>query len=96
MIPKKLAKKHRLICYVDQLEKFQIKLEMMRRNIPTYSRFLRISTFFYINNKGKNDSTWNDWQQEKEHLKSIGVDNIKLNDYKKVIQEIKEVIKKID
>ena len=98
LIPKKLLKKHKLICYVDQLEKFQIALEMKRRNITSYSQFLRMGSFFLINNinMGYNDSPWNDWKQEKEHLKIIGIDQNKINDYKAVINEIKEVIKKID
>jgi hypothetical protein len=97
-IPKRLAKKHKLICYVDQLEKFQIALEMKKRNISSYSQFLRLSSFFFIHNLGtsRQDSTWSDWKQEKDHLVKIGIDTQKINDYKNVIREIKEVIKKID
>jgi hypothetical protein len=98
-IPKKLAKRHRLICYVDQIEKFQIALEMKKRNISSFSQFLRLATFFLINKIGFTQSTqneWSDWKQEKQHLKTIGVDIKKINDYKKVIEEIKKVIKKID
>ena len=94
-------KNNRIIMYVDYPTKMKIGLYMQQNGISGYSNFLRLATFFFINNlnfsnKVYDDSTWNDWKQEKNHLKTMGVESYRINDYRAVIEEIKEVIKKID
>ena len=37
--------------YVNQLQKFKINLFMKQNNIKSFSEFLRMATFFLINNK---------------------------------------------
>jgi len=93
-IPKKLANKHRLIMYVDQLAKFKIALYMNKNNIPSYSEFLRLATFFLINNghKSTKTSVWSDWKMEKEKLVSLGQKEVMFQS--EVIKELKTLFAK--
>lgn len=46
--PKKLERKHRILGYFTQLEKFRINLALKQHNISSYSEFIRQASFFYI------------------------------------------------
>ncbi|MBD3211921.1 MAG: hypothetical protein GF311_04860 [Candidatus Lokiarchaeota archaeon] len=46
--PNKLKRKHRILGYFTQLEKYRINLALKQYNISSYSEFLRQAAFFYI------------------------------------------------
>jgi hypothetical protein len=46
--PKKLERKHRILGYFTQLEKFRINLALKQYHISSYSEFIRQASFFYI------------------------------------------------
>ena len=89
--PKKLANKHRIIMYVDQLAKFKISLYMKSNNIPSYSEFLRLATFFLINNGHKSTKTLDIWQTKKVVTKVSILDDPKHKVKLEVMNELKQL-----
>lgn len=89
--------------YVDQLAKFKIGLYMKKNDIPSYSEFLRLATFFLINNGHKLTKHIDNWQIRKKKTKKVyshsPKDKIKLeviNELKNLFRTGEKILKKIE
>jgi len=72
--PKKLKKKHKIVSYFDQLEKFDLEKFIRENNVASISELIRTSIHFYrrfwdqgftivSKNELKRDKTWDGWSQ---------------------------------
>lgn len=89
--PKKLQNKHRIVMYVDQLSKFKINLFMKQNRIPTYSEFLRMATFFLMNNNYKSTKHTLNWKTKKVMTKVSILDDPKHKVKLEVMNELKQL-----
>ena len=74
--PKKLKRKHKIVSYFDQMEKFDLEKFIKENNISTTSELIRTSINFYrrfwdqgftiVSKKEiSRNKTWDGWEQQK-------------------------------
>lgn len=74
--PKKLKRKHKIVSYFDQLEKFDLERFIRENNVASISALIRTSIFFYrrfwdqgftiiSKREVSRDKTWDAWSQQK-------------------------------
>ena len=74
--PKKLKRKHKIVSYFTQLEKFDLEKFIEKNNVSSISELIRTSIHFYrrfwdqgftivSKNEVSRDKTWDAWSQQK-------------------------------
>ena len=82
----------RIIMYVSYPLKMKIGLFMQKKNIKTYSEFLRMATFFLMNNQiSTKTSIWD--ENRKVMTKNSILHDPKHDDKLAVMDELKELFK---
>ena len=79
--------------YVSYPLKMKIGAFMSRNSIKTFSEFLRMATFFLMNNKIKSSEPIENWQIRKKKTKSIILTDPKNVAHLEVMNELKELFK---
>ena len=89
--------------YCDQLSKYRIGLFMRKNSIKSYSEFLRLATFFLMNDKIKSTkpTVWSGWEREKEKVSTITnkemvAHSAVINELKQLFKNGEEILKKIE
>ena len=82
----------RVIMYVSYPLKMKIGLFMRKNNVKSYSEFLRMATFFLMNNQISTE-THDIWQIRKKQTKNSILHDPKHDDKLAVMNELKELFK---
>ncbi len=100
--PKKLKRKHKIVSYFTQLEKFDLETFIEENNVASTSELIRTSIFFYrrfwdqgftivSKNEVSRDKTWDSWGQQKSR-KEI-TEKLEISGMGLVVNELKEKFK---
>ena len=88
----KLKNDNRIIMYVSYPLKMKIGMYMHKKNIKTYSEFLRLATFFLMNNQISTKPS-DIWQNRKVMTKNSILSDPKHSAKLEVMNELKELFK---
>ena len=91
----KLKNDTRIIMYVSYPLKMKIGMFMHKKNIKTYSEFLRMASFFLMNNQISTETSIWDKPRMKQ-TKSELLSNPKHTVHLEVMSELKELFKKVE